>query len=331
MKCTIAKLAYLAILIPLSSHTWALQVLDDQSLAEQTGQDGISMALDYPNSTISFSEVILTDTDGMPDAENSASLVIAPATYSETQGVRMFKNNSSTAVATAPVLIKMDADSNNSQPVFNANISLPIDLGRIRINPFSIYLTAGSNSVFEPGTRIKGSAGNIRTTGVTELLKVNTEGIDVVFKEGDPLGVNVQLGNAPQGHMLKFTGGSVLCVGNNASCMATQGEEGKNPIELISKNSSGNSSLKLGFTLKASNQSTGFRLAGFYAGFDSDGLIFGKNGFTDQFDFVLNNVVAGETGSQSPEIFNNLKNGSIGNFGVIGASVKDLRVNVRGM
>ncbi|XID75365.1 hypothetical protein ACF3NA_02100 [Alkanindiges sp. WGS2144] len=315
----------------MSSHTWALQALDDQSLAAQTGQDGISMALDYPNSTISFSEVILTDTDGMPDATNGASLIVAPATYSDTQGIRMFKNNSNTAIATAPVLIKMDADSNSNQPVFNANISLPTDLGRMRINPFSIYLTAGSDSIFEPGTRIKDSTGTIRATGVTELLRVNTEGIDVVFKEGDPLSVNVQLGNAPQGHMLKFTGGSILCVGNNASCMATQGEEGKNPIELISKNSSGESSLKLGFTLKASEQDTGFRLAGFYAGFDNDGLIFGKEGSTDKFDFVLNNVVAGEAGAQAPETFNHLKNGSMGNFGLIGASVTNLKVNVKGM
>ena len=64
---------------------------------------------------------------------------------------------------------------------------------------------------------------------------------------------------------------------------------------------------------------------------NSDGLTFGKAGVTDKVDLVLNNVVAGVSGVQDPNTFNNLKNGSMGNFGVVGATVSNLKMNVKGM
>lgn len=314
-----------------TANAWALQAMDDNALAEQTGQDGITVALQYADSTISFSEAIITDTNGMTNASNKSSLVIAPATYSSTQGIRLFKNNSSTTLATAPIKIQMDADANTASPVFNAAISLPSDLERIRINPLSVYLATGDTSIFT-GRKVDGSTTNTFRTGVTELLRVNGEGIDTVFKSGDPLTINVQLWNTPQGHMFMFTGGSILCVGNNASCMSTTGADGANPIELISSNSSSNSSLKLNFKLSASNQTTGFRLNGFYGDINADGLTFGKSGATDKVDLVLSNITAGcSSGCQDVNTFNNLKNGSMGNFGVVGASVTNLKVNVRGL
>lgn len=313
-----------------TANAWALEAMDDGALAAQTGQDGITVALQYPDSTISFSEAIITDTNGMTGATGNASLVIAPETYSSTQGIRFFKDNSSTTLATAPINIKMDADGNAGSPVLNAAISLPSDMQRIRINPFSIYLATGSNSIFST-RKVDSATSNTFRTGVTELLKVNGEGIDTIFKSGDPVTINIQLGNTPQGHMFQFTGGSILCMGNNASCMSAPGTDGSNPIEIMSKNSSGNSSLKLGFTLRATNQTTGFRLNGFYGDVNSDGLTFGKAGVTDKVDLVLNNVVAGVSGVQDPNTFNNLKNGSMGNFGVVGATVSNLKMNVKGM
>lgn len=313
-----------------TANAWALEAMDDGALAAQTGQDGITVALQYPDSTISLSEAIITDTNGMTGATGKASLVIAPQTYSSTQGIRFFKDNTSATVATAPITIKMDADGNAGSPVLNAAISLPSDMQRIRINPFSIYLATGSNSIFST-RKVDGATSNTFRAGVTELLKVNGEGIDTVFKSGDPVTINIQLGNTPQGHMFQFTGGSILCMGNNASCMSAPGTDGANPIEIMSKNSSGNSSLKLGFTLRATNQITGFRLNGFYGDVNSDGLTFGKAGATDKIDLVLNNVIAGAAGTQDTNTFNNLKNGSMGNFGVVGASVTNLKMNVRGM
>lgn len=321
-----------------TANVWALEAMSDGAMAEQTGQDGITVALQYTNSTISFSEAIITDTNGMAGATGKASLVIAPQTFSSTQGIRFFKDISSTTLATAPINIKMDAEGNAGTPVLNAAISLPSDMQRIRINPFSIYLATGSDSIFNKRKVVAGSV-DINTpgqfnevrAGVTELLRVNGEGVDTVFKNGDPVTLNIQLGNTPQGHMFNFTGGSILCMGNNASCMSAPGTDGSNPIEIMSKNSSGNSSLKLGFTLRATNQTTGFRLNGFYGDINSDGLTFGKAGSTDKLDLVLNNVIAGVKDAQDTNTFNNLKNGSMGNFGIVGATVSNLKMNVRGM
>lgn len=326
-----------------TANVWALQAMDDSALAEQTGQDGITVALQYPDSTISFSEAIITDTNGMTGASGKASLVIAPDTYSSSNGITFFKDKTSETLATAPINIKMDADGNAGAPVLNAAISLPSDMERIRINPFSVYLATDSDSIFT-ARKVDGTTLNTFRPGVTELLRVNGKGIDTVFKTDDPVTVNIQLGNTPQGHMFMFTGGSILCMGNNASCMSVPGADGANPIEILSKNSSGESSLKLGFTLSATKEAdgspsaTGFRLAGFYGDINSDGLTFGKAGSTDKLDLVLNNVVAGVAGaataSSDPiekQIFNNLKNGSMGNFGIVGATVSNLKMNVRGM
>lgn len=320
-----------------TANVWALEAMSDGAMAEQTGQDGITVALQYTNSTISFSEAIITDTNGMAGATGKASLVIAPQTFSSTQGIRFFKDISSTTLATAPINIKMDAEGNAGTPVLNAAISLPSDMQRIRINPFSIYLATGSDSIFtqrkiDSGTNSATNT-NLYRAGVTELLRVNGEGIDTIFKSGDAVTINVQLGNTPQGHMFMFTGGSILCIANNGRCMANPTTlENANPIELISTNSSGNSSLKLNFKLTASNQVTGFRLNGFYGDINADGLTFGKVGVTDKLDLVLSNITAGcSSGCQDINTFNNLKNGSIGNLGIVGASVTNLKVHVRGL
>lgn len=313
-----------------TSPAMALQAMDDNALAEQTGQDGVTIGLDFPNSTISFNQAIITDTDGMAGATGSASLVIAPQTYSGTQGIRLFKDNSSNSLATAPIKIKIDSDGNAGKPVLNAAISLPSDMQRLRINPFSIYLATGSSNIFT-ARKTDILPTNTLRVGVTELFRLSTEGIDVVFAPSNPLTINVQLGNAPQNHMFMITGGSILCVGSNAACMTTPGAVGSNPIELISGIGTTQSSLKLGFSLKATDQVQGFRLNGFYADVVDSGLVFGKEGITDKFDAELTNVVAGLAGAQDPTVFNNLKNGSMGNFGAIGAQVTNLKVNVKGM
>ena len=71
-------------------------------------------------------------------------------------------------------------------------------------------------------------------------------------------------------------------------------------------------------------------LDGFYAGVDPTGLIFGNNGVSSKFDASLNNVTLGNVGTQSTTTFNNLPNGSMGSFGITGASVTDLKMKVSG-
>jgi hypothetical protein len=304
----------------------AMQPLDDAGLAQATGQDGISISLNYPNSTINVSELALIDQNGIAGSTThtaAASLVMAPTTYSSTQGIRFFNDVTLNNAATQPITIVMDTDGNAGKPLLNMSIGLPSDMRRIRIDPFSIYAATGSVSIYSANRILNGATPSLRATGVNELLRVGTQGIDITFTNS-PVRLNLQLGNAPQAHMFVFSSGSLLRIGNDAS--------GANPIQIMSKNSSGNSSLKLDFSLSANNQTTGFQLAGFYGDFDNDSFVFGRAGTTDKMDLVISNLVAGSTTAPADvNSFAGLKNASMGNIGLIGATVTNLKVNVKGL
>lgn len=88
--------------------------------------------------------------------------------------------------------------------------------------------------------------------------------------------------------------------------------------------------LKLNFDLSSTN-AAGISMVGFYGDIVNSGLVLGKDGTTDKFNLTLSNVVAGTTGSQSATSFNNLKNASIGTIGLVGASVTNLKMTVKGL
>lgn len=90
-----------------------------------------------------------------------------------------------------PFTIKVDADSNAGDPLLNVNFALPTDLERIRINPFSVYIADGSGSIFS-SRRTNGAGGNTLRAGVTETLRVGTNGIDIKFKASDTVALNMQ-------------------------------------------------------------------------------------------------------------------------------------------
>lgn len=371
MKSGIAKLKYLALLLPLSSFSWALDAMDDESLAAQTGQDGISISLQFPNSTISFDQAVLIDKGGIAAStthNTTASLVFAPTYFDLFQGIRLLKTDSGAETAADnPIRIHMDADANGTQPVFNMNIALPSDMKRIKITPFSVFTATGdassvSTDLFNT-TRTSGlTAGsgtataysNIRS-GVREILRmgggVTGGGLDIVFADyhaannpNNTVGVNVQLGIATQGAMMRFTGGSIKSISNPAGAkIQLLSYNGTNPLDSPAVVLD---SINFDLNIQATNQSTGFRLydhdgaggfGGFYLNVVNDGVIFGANGTTDKIDAAINNVIAGNAGAATTtsdpaqQIFNNLPNGVMGSFGVTGASITNLKVNVKGL
>lgn len=297
----------------------AMEQLDDQQMAASTGQDGISVGIQLPNSTISFNQIGLVNINDRNDpASARSSLVMAPTNFAPTQGIRFF--TAAGTPTTQPLMVKFDVDGNAGEPLLNINLSLPSDLARIRINPFSIYIADGVGSVFSTRT-VNGVGTNTLRSGVTEMVRVGTNGIDVRFKSGDPVSLNLQLGAEPQGHMFEFNGGSILQVVSNS------------PIEIMSLNNGGTtqSSLKLNLDISATDQVVGFRLDGFYGDLDAAGLVIGKNGWTDKLDIRINNIVAGDLPAASPSVFNGLANGSMGNIGLEGLRIENLKVNVSGM
>ena len=202
----------LAALVMPAFAVQAMEQLDDHQMAAATGQDGITIGIQLPNSTISFNQIGLVSIDDRSNpASSRASLVMAPTNYANDQGIQFFNSTTLATPTTQPFTIKVDADANAGDPLLNVNFALPTDLERIRINPFSVYIADGSGSIFS--SRLTNGAGsNTLRAGVTETLRVGTNGIDIKFKASDTVALNMQLGAEAQGHMFQFTGGSLLQV-----------------------------------------------------------------------------------------------------------------------
>ena len=314
MKKVFATLSILA----LSHNAFALEQLNDQDLASQTGQDGITVQLGV--SAVTFDQLSLIDTDGIAatTSTGSAALAIAPTTSTGSVKVN-FLNAGGTSVNNL-LTASIDSDGGATPSGAFANINLAFsELKQVTIDPFAIYLAPTINANRKIGSTGSVFNGTALRSGVSKLLQIGDASNKLSINFKDPMSANIQLGNAPQGHLVQLSG-SLQSINIPK-------------IKLFSNNTvaSDDNSISLDAELKASNASTGISLSGFYLDVAPGGINFGKVGTTDKFDLTLNNVVAGKAGVSDSTIFNGLKNGSMGNFGVIGASVTNLKVNVKGM
>lgn len=299
---------------------YAMEQLDDHQMAALTGQDGITLAIQPANSTLSFSQAGLVHIEDRTNALSPrASLVMAPTTFSPTQGIRFFASPTVATATAQPIRIDIDADGNNASPVLNINFALPTDLQRIQISPFSVYLANGNDSIFTPtGRPVNGTS--ILRTGVTEVFRVSGTGLNIVLAANNTVSANLQLGaSEPQSSMLRFTGGAIVSISSDA------------PVELVSRNTSGVvSSLRFDLNI-ASALPAGFSLNGFYGDFNNAGLVFGKAGWSDPLNVTLNNVTVGTIPSPASTVFNSLPNASLGDIGLTGLRIRDLRLDVAGL
>ncbi|MDR7017547.1 DUF6160 family protein [Acinetobacter sp. 3657] len=333
-----------------SPFAMAMQPMDDESLALTTGQDGITVGVKLDQ--VEFKQTAFIDSDGLsytgynsPTHTNKAGLVLAGNnTTGSTVGVQFLRSGSTSP--TFNLVMDTDAGTPASGGAFaNIAFSFGADVSGLRILPFSVYMaganslstasgtTYTANSIFSTGTTAK--------AGVKELLRAGT--IDVAFAANKPT-MNIQLGASPQGHMIMFGGAidSICGVGNGCNIMLvsdylTSGDPSTAPV-----GASFNFQFK-GHTHTVRNTSgviisqtyTPFSLNGFYAGVESGGLVFGNDGISSQFDLGLNNILLGTAGAASggtnPPVFNHLSNGSMGNVGIVGASVTNLKMNIKGM
>ncbi|MDC4954703.1 hypothetical protein OHW04_11830 [Acinetobacter baumannii] len=302
-----------------SSSVCAMQPLDDQSLAAATGQNGLTLGIQADQ--VKFNQVALIDTNGIASTSynSKAGLVIAGNSTNPVPGIEFIK----AAVSTNPSFnIAIDTDAGGGNPFLNLAVTMGSDVNGIRLLPFSVYL-APSTSLSSPSDyaltsyapKSIFSSGTTVNTGVKELIR-STGNLDINFVQTNKPRLNIQLGHAAQSVMVKF-GGAIQSI-----CSAASGC----PITLVSDNTGAT----FGFKFASTNASTGFVLDGFYAGVDPTGLTFGNIGVSSKFDASLNNVTLGNLGTQSTTTFNNLPNGSMGSFGVTGASVTDFKMKVSG-
>ncbi|WP_436898994.1 DUF6160 family protein [Acinetobacter gyllenbergii] len=328
-------------LLLLSPLSMAMQPMDDQSLSAMTGQDGLTIGV---QANIQFDQMAIIDNDGLsyggytsPSYTNRAGLVIAGVAGQSTAVPVKVTGLNGSAETTLGLRAAIDTDAGTaSRGGAFANIALAFNnnVTGLRISPFSIY-TAGSaslsnlngstytrNTIFNSGTLLK--------SDVKELLRVG--GIDIVFASNKPT-MNIQMGASPQGHMVMFDGAIESICGTGTGCnimlvsdYATSGDSTTAPV-----------GASFNFKLTGNNGNP-FGLKGFYAGIygptgttDKGGVIFGNTGTSNKFDLQLNNVLLGTNNAQQAGTFNNLPNASIGNIGITGASITNLKMKVSGM
>lgn len=309
-------LIFLLALCP-ASLVLAMQPLDDQSLATTTGQDGINIGVGF--SKIDIEQISLIDKDGITapimnkDYKSPAAFVVAGAVNSPI-------NVNFVGANTSPTLnMVMDTDGGSGQAFANLAVSFGNQISAIKVSPFAIYL-ASSNSVSTAtaSKSIFNTAGTLNT-GVSKIFEVGSasNNFEISFNNINRPEMNVQLGNVPQGQMIQFRGAIQAICGTGTGC----------PISIIS----GDTAAKFDFQMKATDATNGFVLNGFYAGVEPTGAVFGNMGSSSKMNVALNNVMLGREGVRDTNTFNGLSNGSMGSFGAIGASVKDLKVNIRGL
>ncbi|MFV5535853.1 DUF6160 family protein [Acinetobacter pittii] len=307
------------LLLASSSSVFAMQPLDDQSLAAATGQNGLTLGIQADK--VKFNQVALIDTNGIASTSynSKAGFVIAGNSTNPVPSIEFIK----AAVSGNPSFnIAMDTDAGGGNPFLNLAISMGNDVNGIRLLPFSVYL-APSTSLSSPSDyaltsyapKSIFSSGTTVNAGVKEIIR-STGNLDINFVQTNKPRLNIQLGHAAQSVMVKF-GGAIQSI-----CSTAPGC----PITLVSDNTGAT----FGFKFAGTNTSTGFVLDGFYTGVDPTGLTFGNTGASSKFDASLNNVTLGNMGTQNTTTFNNLPNGSMGSFGVTGVSVTDFKMKVSG-
>ncbi|MCH7296231.1 DUF6160 family protein [Acinetobacter higginsii] len=331
----------------LSPFAMAMQPLDDQSLSTATGQDGLNIGVNV--SKIEFKQISVVDSDGW-GTKNT------PATEYGGRAGLVFAQSPNATVSNPNIIFKsggvatdlglkavIDTDKGSGTSGAFANIALSFgNVDEFVISPLSVYAASDSTGVLSSlvgSNYIRGSIFDTNPStlksGVKEILRLQN-GLNVKFLSTNKPKMNIQLGSAPQGKMVRFGGAvdSICGAGSGCNMMLVSGYDGSNnPI-----------GASFNFQLKASNSTTGFSLDKFYAGVigesaagQGDGaLVFGNEGKSDNVDLKLNNIQFGNTAtipatSDAAYRFNGLQNSSIGNIGFTNASVTDLKIRVNGM
>lgn len=299
----------------------AMEPLDDQVLSNTTGQDGINIGLGI--SKVEVKQASIIDNDGITsgtDYKGRASLVFAGQTNIPVS-VSLVGANANPSISTI-----IDTDGGSGKPFANVGVSIAQNITGIKVSPFSIYVaSAASTSDASNNKSIYATTGTLNTD-VKKILNVGSasNNFEIAFHNTSKPGVNVQLGNVPQSQMLVFSGAIQSICGTGTGC----------PISIVSDATAAS----FDFQLKATDTINGFRLNQFHAGVEKGGIVFGNYGAnttdkitSDKVNFTLNNVMLGDAGVSDPNVFGGLKNGSMGNMGVVGASVTNLKMRISGL
>lgn len=217
--------------VAISSNAMALQAMDDAALSATTGQDGINVGIDA--SKIEIAKLHVFDGDGLAvNATTGGSgkagaitlnnVVVTKTGTGNLADLVIDTDGSATAGATGKPFLNVAAAIN----------ALKIDLGKIEVN--NVTGTAGA---YKPDA---GSAEIL--SGLTVNVGAST--------------ANIQLGNTPQGAMIKLAGKMIggLSISNLALKDASAGGGGYIVLGGIKLNDTGSADLAMDADIAVTQQ-----------------------------------------------------------------------------
>ena len=211
----------------ISANAMAMQAMDDADLSATTGQDGISIGLGI--SKVEIDKLHVFDGDGLATDATLAGSPIVGGTGTVgaiTVNDVVLTTNSASLASGNLADIKIDTDGGSGSPFLNISAAvsgLDISLGKIEVNNAS-----GTSGAYVVGA------------GSAEILS----GLTLTTGKLD---ANIQLGNTPQGAMIKLNGAMTggLTISDLALKDASSGGGGYIVLGGIKLNDNGSSDLSL--------------------------------------------------------------------------------------
>lgn len=186
---TLTKLALVSAMA-ISANAMALQSMDDEALSAATGQDGITISL-TGNIGSATTKMVIHDSNGYaaltsPVTPAVTALGFTAATAADAGAIVLDGFNIDLGGSGLDLIV--DAVG-GTDPVLNVNIKLPAS---VTVNTGTIYVA---------------DSGGIAAAAAAQYVDADKEKIlDPVSIVLSNASLNVQLGNAPQGAMMKLTG-----------------------------------------------------------------------------------------------------------------------------
>ena len=190
------KLALVSAVSMISAGAFAMEAMDDESMAATTGQDGITVKIKPPTSNFDA----LTGTNYFGGTGGNAGVIAIDNVYIHDKGGLTTGGVTSGAITltglkmagSAPIQLDIDADggAGGLVPTLNVKVALPTTF-IVRTGNIGV---AGSNRAVAAATTVR---------GITASNVVILDSIDLSL--GGTV-MNIQLANSPQGAMIKVDG-----------------------------------------------------------------------------------------------------------------------------
>ena len=234
--------------VAISSNAMAMQAMDDEALSATTGQDGISIGIGI--SKIMIDELAIHDKDGL-----SATAAINTTAWDATAGAAGAATSAAitggTATAGAIVVndVLVTAGKNTLASHNLADITIDTDAGAGGTKPFLNIGAAVSGLDIKLGKiEVAGSADAGDGFYAADATVANrAEILSGLTLSTGIMSANIQLGNTPQGAMIKLNGSMIggLSIKDLAIKDASAGGGGVIGIGEIKVNDTGSANLAL--------------------------------------------------------------------------------------